>query len=617
MGAEATRQEAAPSIAGYGLIGDCHGAALVSTSASIDWCCLPRFDSASLFARLLDPERGGSCSLRLEGGGAMQGASAYVDDTLVLETTVQAAGGTVRVLDFFAMPEQGAVHSEHQLVRVLECVRGRADVELSIAPRFDYGAIRPWLRRHGVESFTAVGGSDALLIWSDHAMEIDGERLAIAGPLHAGERMRLTMRYLEPHRLEHDELATPTAPEVDAALERTVAWWREWRSGLRTGEGDPGGLVRSALTLKALSFAPSGAIVAAATTSLPETPGGERNWDYRFSWIRDSTFSAHALAELGATEEARRFRHFIVRSSAGHAEDLQILYGIGGERRLPEQQLDLAGYRGSRPVRFGNGAASQSQLDAFGELLNLGWRWHMRGHSPDDYEWRFFAELVETAVARWREPDRGIWEWRGDPLHFVHSKAGCWAAVQRGLDLAEQCMRKAPLRRWRRARDEIRAAIEAHGYDRRRGVFTRAFGQPAMDGALLLLPATGFIDYADERMARTADAVREELEQDGFLRRYRAGDGLEGEEGAFLPCSFWLAECYARGGRHEQAREVFERALAAAGPLGLFSEEVDPRTGELLGNYPQALTHLSHISAAIALAEAGDAGEPDPLAQAR
>jgi GH15 family glucan-1,4-alpha-glucosidase len=367
------------------------------------------------------------------------------------------------------------------------------------------------------------------------------------------------------------------------------------------------------LTLKALTYAPTGAIVAAATTSLPETLGGERNWDYRYSWVRDSTLAAHALAELGCEREAKRFRHFIVRSSGGHAEDLQILFGVGGERRIGEEELDLDGYRGSRPVRVGNAAASQVQLDALGEILNLAWRWHQRGHSPDDDEWRFFSELVDTAAERWSEPDCGIWEWRGEGRHFVHSKACCWAALDRGLRLAEECARSAPTRRWKQAREEIREAIEARGYEQERGVFVQCFDEPQLDSALLLLPVIGFVGFDDERMLRTTDAVREELDAEGFLYRYREGDDLPGQEGAFVACSFWLAECYARQGRLAQAREAFDRAMGAASPLGLFSEQVDPASGELLGNYPQTLTHLSHVAAAVALAETAAHGAAEAV----
>jgi GH15 family glucan-1,4-alpha-glucosidase len=598
--------ERAPSIGAYGLIGDCHSVALVSAEGAIDWCCLPRFDSGSCFGRLLDRERGGFCAVSVEGDATWRGSS-YMQDTLVLESVLEGPQGTVRVRDFFAMREHGALEPRRELIRFVECERGSANVQFEVAPRFDYGAVRPWLRRAAADVFTAIGGDDGLLVWSDGELAVEREALVASGRIHAGERLRLLIRFVRPHLLE-DEQTALDAGEVDGRLQETVGWWRAWRERLSYDGPDHDAVVRSALTLKALTYAPTGAIVAAPTTSLPETMGGERNWDYRYSWVRDSTLTAHALAELGCEREARRFRHFIVRSSAGHAEDLQILFGIGGERRISEEQLDLEGYRGSRPVRIGNDAAGQLQLDAFGEILNLAWRWHRRGHSPDDDEWRFFSELVDAAVERWSEPDQGIWEWRGKPRHFVHSKACCWAAVERGLGLAEECARKAPTRRWEKARGEIREAIEAQGYDSERGVFVQCFGEPALDAALLLLPVVGLVAFDDERMVRTTDAIAEELDARGFLYRYREDDELTGEEGAFLACSFWLAECYARQGRLPLAREVFDRAMGAANPLGLFSEQIDPESGELLGNYPQTLTHLSLVAAATSLAASGDEG---------
>jgi GH15 family glucan-1,4-alpha-glucosidase len=601
------RQPAA--IGDYGLIGDCHGCALVSREGSIDWCCLPRIDSGSCFGRLLDYERGGACWIELAGEAPVASRSAYEGDTLVLGTQLEGPEQSARTFDFFAMPDPGAAQLEQpvrELVRVIDGVHGTADVAVRIAPRFDYGAARPWFRRRAADAFTAIAGDDGLLIWSDRAMRVDGDTLVTDATLRPGERLRVLLRFISPHWLEHERhLDIPDPAGVDARLQRTLAWWRQWRKRLRTdGLQDPS-VVRSAIALKALAYEPTGAIAAAATASLPEAIGAGRNWDYRFSWIRDSVMAAHALAELGCEQEAARFRHFIVRTAGGHAEDLQVLFGIGGERRILEQELDLRGYRDSRPVRVGNAAASQLQLDAYGELLGLGWRWHRRGHEPDDEEWRFFAELVDAAIACWRQPDRGIWEWRGRPRHFTHSKAACWVAVDRGLRLAEECMRKAPTRRWQAARTQIRSEIERRGYDERRGVFTQCFDSPALDAALLTLPLLGFLDYEDERMVRTADAVREQLDLDGFLRRYEGDDDLKGKEAAFLACSFWLAECYARQGRPGDAQEVYDRALSAAGPLGLFSEQYDPRNGERLGNYPQALTHLSHIAAAVAMAAGG------------
>jgi GH15 family glucan-1,4-alpha-glucosidase len=344
-------------------------------------------------------------------------------------------------------------------------------------------------------------------------------------------------------------------------------------------------------------------MAAAATTSLPESLRG-RTWDYRYCWIRDSTFATRALAEVGCGSEADAFRRFIQRSSAGTAEDLQIVYGVHGARRIGEHELsELEGWRGIGPVHVGNSATGQFQLDAYGELVNLAWRWHERGNSPDDDLWRFLVTLVDCAAERWREPDRGIWEWRPRPRHWVHSKALCWTALDRGLRLAEECMRKAPVTRWRKQRAAVRRAIEREGYDRDRGVFVQWFGGRRMDAALLQLPVTGFVEWDDPRMVRTTDAVRDELWDRGLVRRYRAKDGNPGREGAFLACAFWLAECYARQDRMTQAHEVYDNAMATANDLGLFSEEYDTRSGEMMGNFPQALTHLSHVAAAMALGE--------------
>lgn len=360
-------------------------------------------------------------------------------------------------------------------------------------------------------------------------------------------------------------------------------------------------VLRSAIVLKGLTNSPSGAIAAAATTSLPETPGGTRNWDYRFSWVRDSSFTVHTLAELGYTKEAEGFRRFVERSCAGSAKELQILFGMGGERHLLEYELShLEGYRGAQPVRVGNAAAEQVQLDVYGELLDLAWRWHLRGASPDDDYWEFLVELVDAATKRWRNPDQGIWEIRGHPQHFVLSKAMCWVAIDRGIRLAKDLDRKAPLDWWQENLKELRTTIENQGYDSHRGVFVQAFDNQVMDSSLLLMPIFGFVDFTDDRMIRTVAAIREDLEDDGLLRRYQKDD-LEGREGVFLACTFWLAECLAFQGQSGEAGKVFRRAAATANDLGLFSEEYAAKTGEMLGNYPQGLTHLSLIAAAVAM----------------
>jgi GH15 family glucan-1,4-alpha-glucosidase len=594
-----------PPIADYALIGDCHSAALVSGTASIDWCCMPRFDSGSLFARILDWEHGGCFELSPSDTGVRWSRS-YLDDTLVLSTTIETRTGSARVLDCFVMVEGGRDEPRRELVRIVEGTRGELELQARIAVRFDYAELRPWLRHHGHHHWSAIGGNDAVVITADTDLAPDGDHdLRARFVVRAGHRIRFTMTWYPPERLDPSPPAPARPAEVDRRLEETIEWWRRWADRMAGPATDQPEVRRSALVLKALTHAPTGAVVAAATTSLPEALGGTRNWDYRFSWVRDSVFTVRSLGEVGALREADGFRRFVERSAAGSAESLQVMYGVGGERRLTELELPhLQGYCGSRPVRVGNGAARQLQLDLYGYLLDLAWRWHERGRSPNDDYWRFLSGLVEVAAARWQEPDCGIWEVRGEQRHFVHSKVMCWSALDRGIRLSEACAREAPRRRWARVRDEIRTAVERDGYDARRGVFRRSFRSNELDASLLLLPAFGFCAYDDERMVRTATAIAEDLSDRGFIKRYVSEDGLECDEGTFLACTFWLAEVFARQGRVGEAREVFERAAATANDVGIFSEELDAATGAMLGNVPQGLTHLSHVAAAVALARA-------------
>lgn len=597
-----------PPISDYALISDAHSCALVSRSGSIDWCCMPRMDQASLFGRLLDWRRGGYCSIQPTARTA-RGTRRYLDGTMVLETRFATSTGEVSVIDCFAMRTGGREDPHNQLLRIVEGIEGEVELQLKVVPRFDYGGVRPWLRSVEPGLVCAIGGIDGLIVRFDHGLDQGPDhRLMCTFKLQEGDRCRLGMRWFPPERLDHEIPAAAVPVELDKRYEDTLTWWRRWSARGRSLGPDAKRQMRSALVLKALSNAPTGAIAAAATTSLPEWVGGSRNWDYRYSWIRDSAFSVRSLADIGFVREAEGFRRFIMRSAAGSARDLQIMYGLGGERRLTEIQLrELDGYRVSRPVRIGNAAAVQLQLDAYGELLSLAWSWRIRGNYPDPDYWRFLLELVGTAGRRWTEPDRGIWEIRGRPLHFTHSKAMCWAALDRGLALAEDCRLAAPVTRWRQIRRSIKQAVETRGYDRRRGVFVRAFGRREMDAALLLLPQSGLVRVDDPRMVRTVDEIARHLDRDGLIQRYdpiRGNDGIREPEGKFVACTFWMVECLAGQRRLTEARQYFDRAAATANDLGLFSEEFDPARGEMLGNFPQGLTHLSHIAAALAIAEA-------------
>ena len=601
----ASVEKSYPLISDYGFIADCHAAALVSKCGSIDWCCLPRIDSTSCFGRIIDWENGGYC--RIHPVGDYRVSRRYVPDTMVLETVYTTETGEVHLLDCMTMRAGGEHNPHRQILRVLQGVRGRMKLSVDIAPVFDYGEVKPWIRKRDGH-FIALGSSNGLLISGGQPLDMrHRHHLEGVWEVAADRRVHLSILWRRPEDLDDNLVSPPDAEELERRLEETIHWWEGWSRHISIQGRYAQQMRRSAIILKGLSHAPTGAIAAAATTSLPERVGGSRNWDYRFSWIRDSYFTIRALAELGYRKEADGFRRFVERTAAGSAEEIQVLFGVGGERHLAEYDLKSAqGYRNSRPVRIGNAAESQTQLDVYGELLGLAWIWHTQGQSPDDDYWEFLVHLVNRAARCWSDPDQGIWEMRGPARHFVHSKAMCWSAMDRGIRLAEELGRKAPLRDWKITRDRIRGAIEEQGYDRGRGVFVQAFGHSEMDASLLLLPHTGFVDYRDERMIRTAEAVQGELEKDGLLLRYACGsDGMEGTEGVFCCCSFWLAECLAYQGRLDLARKIFQRVLGTGNDLGIYSEEYDPQTGEMLGNFPQALTHLSLIAAAFAIEKAG------------
>jgi len=595
-------QQALP-IGDYALISDCHAAALVSRRGSIDWCCMPRFDSEPCFGRLLDWERAGYCSITPAQGG-FDCTRRYLEDTMVLCTRVDTETGSAQVFDLLVLTDTDKARSDRQLLRIVEGLEGQVEFDVDVAPRFGFGDVRPWLRQHDADVFIAVGGDNGLVICGDMGLKFcDKYSLGARVTIGKGERRRLCVQFSPPEFLDDGPDLVPDEQQLDQCLERTAQWWRRWSSRINTDDtGLHPGIRRSAITLKALNYAPTGAIIAAPTTSLPEGLEGTRTWDYRFSWVRDAAFTATALVELGCEDEAYQFRRFIERSSAGSAAQFRTLYGVDGGRRQQEIELvHLEGYRGARPVRIGNHASRQIQLDVFGETLELSWLWHRRGHAPSNSYWEFLVDLVDRVCAHWRDPDHGIWEMRGEPGNYVHSKVMCWSALNRGIALADELGRAAPIERWQQARDQVREAVEEYGYDQKRGIFVQSFENSYLDAALLRLPCVGFIDYRDERMLRTTAAVQSGLAQDGLLRRYDSPDGLPGTEGAFLACSFWLAECLARQRRHAEARAIFERAAQTANDLGLFSEQYDPQRQLLWSNFPQGLTHLSYINAALVL----------------
>ena len=584
-------------IGDYAFLSDCHSTALVSREASIDWACLRRFDGGSAFGRLLDATRGGYFSIR-PAAPITRSERRYRPGTMILETTMATADGTVRVVDALAMRRGGRARPRAQLLRRIEGIDGQVEVDIVIEPRFDYGGTRPWLRLHDGPA-SAVGGDDALVIDADCDLTIDRDGIRLLGRAVVTPARATTLTAISQAAHLLDPGAADVA-QVPARLEETAQWWRRWSGATRADGPRREILHRSAMVLKGLCCAPTGAIVAAPTTSLPEVVGGAANWDYRYSWVRDSALALEALDEVGHGEVARGFRDFMMRSTAGHAEELQIMYGPYGGRRLTELELDLEGWRGSRPVRVGNGAATQTQLDVYGHLLDAAHVWHVRTGTIDDDEWRFLRGVVDQAAERRQEPDAGIWEMRGTPRQFVHSKVMVWVALDRGIRLVEERgLAAAQVDRWRDARDAVRHEVETRGVDPDRGNFVQHYGATEVDASLLKLPLLGFVDARDERMRTTTDAIIDELgvPPTGFLRRYRAGGDPDDHEGVFLLCSFWLVEVLALQGRIDRADHLLDTLVGVSNDLHLFSEEYDVDNGELLGNFPQAFTHLGLISA--------------------
>jgi len=580
-----------PRIEDYGLIGDTQTAALVSTEGSIDWLCFPRFDSGACFAALLGHPNHGRW--RITPGAIVRKVSRrYRGPSLILETEFTTDAGTVRLIDF--MPIRG---TEPDVVRIVEGVSGAVAMQMELIVRFDYGSIIPWVRRvDGL--WTATAGPDSLSLRTP--VNLEGVNFATRADftIGPGERVPFVLTWAPSHQ------APRTLADPFCALDDTLEWWTDWAKAFNYEGPWKEQVLRSAITLKALTFAPTGGIVAAATTSLPEKIGGVRNWDYRFCWLRDATFTLYSLINCGFLTEAAAWRNWLLRAAAGDPARLQTMYGAAGERRLPELTLDwLPGYEDSKPVRIGNAAVDQFQLDVYGEVLDALHVARNAGLEPDGSAWSMEKVILEFVERSWREPDEGIWEVRGPQRHFVHSKVLAWVAFDRTIKSAEAFNLDGPVDRWRRIRQEIHDDVCAKGYNEALGTFTQYYGSTEVDASLLQIPLLGFLPCSDPRVGGTIATVERELYEDGYLHRYRTRkdgdvDGLPEGEGAFLACSFWLADAYLLQGRDEEARALFERLLSLTNDLGLLSEEVDVKSGRQLGNFPQAFSHVSLINTA-------------------
>nr|WP_275409269.1 glycoside hydrolase family 15 protein [Streptomyces sp. SID12501] len=593
----------------YALIGDMQTAALVCRDGTVDWLCLPRFDSHAVFAGLLGTEEHGFWRLgpahAADAAPPVAARRRYRGDSLILETEWDTPRGTVRVTDFMP-PRDGAP----QLIRIVEGVSGRVPMRSALRMRFSYGRVVPWVHKHEGRT-VAVAGPDS--VWFDTTAETYGKSLTTYADFTVapGDRIAFTISWEPSHK------QPPALPEPEQSLDATEEFWREWVEQCTYHGPYREAVVRSLITLKALTYAPTGGIVAAPTTSLPEDIGGVRNWDYRYTWLRDAAITLSSLLRTGYRDEARAWREWLLRAVAGDPENLQIMYGIAGERELGEAELDwLPGYENSGPVRVGNGAAHQLQLDVYGEVTEALHLAHMTGLARNDYASLLQLKLIRYLEQHWDEPDEGIWEVRGPRRHFVHSKVMAWVAVDRTIKLIESGDADGPLEQWIELRDDIHRDVCEKGYDKERNTFTQSYGSKELDASLLLIPQMGFLPPDDKRVIGTIEAIQRELStEDGFILRYPTTsggdenlDGLPGDEGAFLACSFWMADDLAMIGRVDEARKLFEKLLALRNDLGLLAEEWDPRLKRQVGNFPQAFSHVPLIDTALRLTASGAYG---------
>ena len=582
----------AERIEDYALVGDLQTAALVGRSGSVDWLPFPRFDSSSCFGALLGGREHGRWLIAPAAGGPAD-ERRYRDDTLILESEWQTATGRVRVIDF--MPPR---ETKPDIVRIVEGLEGTVQMRTELVIRLDYGALIPWIQRLDVRTLVALGGPDGLLLRTPVMLEPDEMTHGADFTVREGDRVPFVLTWYP----SHEELPRPV--DAEQALVDTERFWRSWIGGCKYDGDYPDAVTRSLIVLKALTYLPTGGIVAAPTTSLPERIGGERNWDYRYCWLRDATFTLYALLNAGFKDEAGAWRDWLLRAVGGDPANAQILYGVGGQRRVPEQVLDwLPGYAGSSPVRIGNAAHEQFQLDVYGEVMDVLHQARIQGLDPNDHAWSLQRTLMDFLEGVWDQPDEGIWEVRGPRRHFTHSKVLAWVAFDRAVQAVERWGLHGPVDRWRRLRQDIHDEVCREGFNTELGSFTQSYGSDELDASTLLIPLLGFLPAHDRRVIGTVEAVQRDLTRDGFVERYRSRernevDGLAGGEGTFLPCSFWLVDALVLLGRRDQAVELFERLLGVQSDLGLLAEEYDPREGRLLGNFPQAFTHVGLVNSA-------------------